>query len=201
MEYRELEMLWKQYDEKLDNLEAINKRLLKETLLTKPQKKMNRLEFSSLYGLIAIPIIILIALHPNFKTENIDWKFILGCLLTFIVVLYLCVENLRSYLILKNMDLNSDTIIQSFGKVIKLKKISNNFQKSVFLYYPVICLGITLIGWNNFVFNLNTILFLSILFVITYCLNIWGVRKYEERINRLEKDIIELKELKEYAEK
>ena len=198
MEYKELEMLWKQCDKKLDNLEKINSKLLKETLLNKPQKKLNRLKFSSLYRLIAIPIILLIALHPNFKTENTDWKFILGCVLTFIVVLYLCVEQLRYYLIMKKMDLGSDSIIQSLGKVIELKKIANNFQQYVFLYYPTIFLGCILIGWHSFVFSTNTIIFLSVLFAVTYYLNIWGVGKHKERINKLEKDIIELNE---YTEK
>jgi|GEM_PF-1782225 len=195
MEYKELEILWKQYDEKLDNLEKINKKLLKNTLLQKPQKKLNWLEFNSLFGVIALPIIILVALHSdfNFKTENIDWKFISGFALTLIVLLYLCVENLRSYLILKRIDLSSDPVIQSLGKITKLKKIANNFSKSVFLYYPVAFLGVILIGWNSFVFTTNTILFLSIFFVVSYYFNIWCAGKHKERIKKLEKDIIELK--------
>lgn len=194
MEYRELELLWKRYDEKLDNLEKINEKLLKDTLLTKPQKKLNRLKFSSLYGLIAVPIIILIASHPNFTAENVDWKFVLGCLSVLGVVLYLCVENLRSYLVLRKIDLSSDTLIQSQKKVVKLKSISDNFRKYVFLYYPILFSGGILMGWNGFVFKLKTILFLSILFVVTYYVNIWGIGKYKERINKLEKDIQELKE-------
>ena len=197
MEYKELEILWKQYDEKLDNLEKLNKKLLKETLLQKPQKKLNRLEFRSLYSLIATPVILLIALHPRFKAENIDWIFILGCVLTLIVVLYVCVGNFRSYLILKRIDLGADSVIQSLNKVTILKKISNNFNKSVFLYFPVISLGVIMIGWSSFVFTTNTILFLSILSVVGYYLNVWGVRRHKEKINKLEKDIIELKEYEE----
>ena len=197
MEYKELELLWKQYDEKLDNLEKINKKLLKDTLLRKPQKKLNHLEFSDLYGLIAVPIIIIVALHPNFTTENVDWIFILGCLLTLGVIVYLCVGNLKSHLILKKMDIGIDTTIQSLEKIVTLKNISNNFQKYVLIYYPLAYLGCILIGWNSFVFTANTILFLSVLFVVTYYANIWGVKKYKERIHKLEKDIIELKEYTE----
>jgi len=195
MEYKELETLWQQYDKKLDNLEKINRRLLKDTLLQKPQKKLNRLEFSSLYGLIAVPLIVLIALHPNFKTENIDWKFILGCVSIFIVLFYLCIENFRIYLILKKVDLYADTIIQSMKKVIKLKQMANNLQKSVFVYYPLIFSGCILVGWNSFIFSKNTILFLSILFVVTYYLNITGIRKYKKRIHKLEKDMAEIEEV------
>ncbi len=196
MEYKELEILWKQYDEKLNNLEKINRKLLKATLLQKPQKRLNWLEFKTLYSLIA-PLILLIALHPNFKTENIDWKFIIGCALAIAVIVYLTIENIRIYSTLKKMNLNIDTVIQTLEKIIRLKKIATNFQKNVFVYYPAIFAGCTLIGWNSFIFSTNTIVFLSILFALTYYANIWGVGRYKERINRLEKDIIELKE---YAE-
>lgn len=197
MEYGELELLWKRYDDKLDNLEKINRKLLKDRLLEKPQKRLNRIEFSSLYGLIAVPIILLIALHPNFKTENLDWKFILGCFFVLGVVLYVCTENLRTYLISKKIDLSIETTIQSLGKIVKLKIISNNIRKYVVIYYPLAYLGGILIGWNSFVFTFNTILFLSTLFIVTYYANIWGVRKYKERINKLEKDILELEEYTE----
>ena len=197
MEYKDLELLWKQYDEKLDNLEKINRKLLKDTLLRKPQKKLNRLEFSKLYSLIATPIILAVALHPNFTIENISWKLILGCLLLFGAIVYFCVGELRSYLILKKMDISSDTAIQSLEKVAMLKNISNNSQKSVLIYYPLAYLGCTLIGWNSFVFTTNTILFLSILFIVGYYANIWGVKKNKGRIHKLEKDVIELKEYTE----
>ena len=194
MKYEELELLWKRYDDKLDNLEKINRKLLKDKLLEKPQKKLNRLEFNSLYGLIAIPIILIIALHPNFKTENFDWKFILGCFFVLGVVIYLCMENLRCYSILKKINLSTETTIQSLEKIVKLKSISNNIRKYVVIYYPIVYLGGILIGWNSFVFSFNTILFLSILFIVTYYANIWGGQKYKERMNKLEKDILELEE-------
>ena len=197
MEYKELETLWKQYGEKLDNLEKLNKKLLKNTLLQKPQKKLKWLEFSSIYGVIVLPIIFLVALHPNFKVENIDRIFILGCTLTFIVILYICVKNLEIHLIAKKINLSSDTIMQSLDKIIKIKKIADNYRKYVFLYYPVLCAGVVFIGWNSSVFSAGRIIYLIALFLITYFLNIWGGAKYKERINELEKDIIELKEYTE----
>lgn len=197
MKYEELELLWKRYDDKLDNLEKINRKLLKDKLLERPQKRLNRLEFSSIYGLIATPIILVIALHPNFKTENFDWKFIFGCVLVLGVVSYLCVENLRTYFILKKIDLSIETAVQSLEKIVKLKNISNNIRKYIVIYYPIVYLGVILIAWNSFVFTSNTILFLSILFIVTYYANIWSGRKYKERMNKLEKDVLELEEYTE----
>ena len=194
MEYKELESLWKRYDEKLDKLEKINKKLLKDSLLNKPQKKLNWMKFQSLYAVIITPVVLVVALHPHFKIENLDWKFILGCVLMLVFVLYLCIENFRIYLILKKINLSADTIIHSLGKVLKIKKIADCHRKYVFLYYPIGFIGIILIGWNGFVFSLKTIIYLCIFFVITYIMNIWGARKYKERMSKLEKDIVELKE-------
>lgn len=197
MEYKELETLWKRYDERLENLEKINKTLLKNTLLQKPQKRLNGLKYQSLYGIIGMPIIVLVALHPNFKLENLDWMFILGCILTFAVVLYLCIMIFRSYLILKNMNLYKDTIIKSLNEIVRLKKISSMLEKSVFIHYPVLCVGIILIAWNSFVLDTKTMVFLIIFFLITYVYNIWARRKYNEKYNQLERDIVELEEYRE----
>jgi hypothetical protein len=196
MEYKELEMLWKQYDEKLNNLEKINKKLQKD-ILYQTREQLNWLEFGSLYGLIGIPIILFIAFWEFSKIENLDWKFILGCILTFIAILYVCVTNLQAHSLVKKINLGSDSIIRSLDKVIKLKKIANNHLQYVFLYYPLAFLGIVLIAWNNFTFNTNTMIFLAVLFVLAYFRNIVRVKSYKGRISKLEKDIIELKEYTE----
>ena len=197
MEYKELEVLWKQYDEKLDSLEKINKKLLKETLLQRRQKKLKWLEYRSLYGVIITPIVLPVALHPLFKVENIDWIFILGCMISFIVVLYLFIMILKTYFILKKIDLYADSVIKSLNEIIKLKEIANTLQKSVYITYPVLFAGIMMMGWNSFVFSIKTIILLSIFLVFTYLLNIWAQRKEKEKFEKLEKDIVELKEYTE----
>jgi hypothetical protein len=171
MEYKELEILWKQYDEKLDNLEKLNKKLLKETLLQKPQKKLKWLEYQSLYGVIVMPIILPIAIHPLFKTENINWIFILGCILCFIVVLYLFIMVFRNYSILRKIDLRTDSVMKSLNGITKFKEISNTLQKSVYINYLVLFAGIMMIGWNSFVFSTNKIIFATLLIVISHILN------------------------------
>ena len=197
MEYKELEILWKQYDEKLDNLEKLNKKLMKETLLQKPQKKLKWLEYEGLYAVIITPIVFPVALHSLFKVENINWVFILGCIISFIVVLYLFIMILKSYLILRKIDLHTDSVMKSLSEITKFKEISNTLQKSVYITYPVLFAGIIMMGWNSFVFNTKTIVFFVVLFTFTCYLNIVSVRNYKEKINRLEKDIAELKEYEE----
>ena len=89
MEIEELKTIWQQYDRKLNNLEKLNKRLIMETLLKKPQSKLYRMKFQSIYGILVGPIVLVIALHPLFKPENIDLKFIVGCVISLVVLIYL----------------------------------------------------------------------------------------------------------------
>ena len=197
MEYKELEILWKQYDEKLNNLEKLNKKLMKETLLQKPQKKLKWLEYEGLYAVIITPIVFPVALHSLFKVENINWVFILGCIISFIVVSYLFIMILKSYLILRKIDLHTDSVMKSLSEITKFKEISNTLQKSVYITYPVLFAGIMMMGWNSFVFTTNRIILVILFIVISQILSFWKSRRDKEKINRLEKDIAELKEYEE----
>jgi len=197
MEYKELEILWKQYDERLDKLEEINRKLLNETLLQKPQKKLRRLELNIVLSLIA-PLFVFIFFRHNFKIENIEWNCILGWTLLLICILFLFIRNLIFYVIFKKINLSSDTVIQSLGKITKLKMASNNFQKHFFLCFPIIFLGLILIAWNNIDFNVSVIVVLCISFIAIYYVAAMNAGShYNEKIGELEKDIIELKKYTE----
>jgi hypothetical protein len=197
MEYEELKSLWEKYNSKLDNLEKLNKKLIMETLSRKSQRKINWHKFQSLYGLIAIPIIFVVALHPNFKQENPDWKFILGCILALLVIIYISFINIKSFSILKGINLSRNSVIESSRKIVEFKHLFSYRWKHACFYYPIIFAATILIAWNRFVFDTQTIISLTILFIVTYAINIISPRKYGKRIERLEKEI---SELKEYAE-
>ena len=194
MEYKELALLWKQYDERLDKLEKINKELLNETLLQKPKKRMRKLEFNIVVSLFA-PLFVFILFRSDFKTESMSWNFITGWILFLLSMLFLCFRNLRFYLIFKKIKLNSDTAIQSLEKITRLKAASNNFRKHFFLFYPVLFSGFLLIIWNKMVFNASAIVLLIISFIAIYCIGAMNVGShYKETISELEKEIGELKE-------
>jgi len=196
MEIDELKAMWLQYDNKLDNLEKLNKRLIFETLSKKPQQKINWRKYQSLYGLIAVPVILIVALHPNFTLANLDWKFILGCILTLSVIVYVSVINFKSYMILKGIRVNSDSLVESIKKVVEFKQLFNRRWRDAIFFYPIIYIGCLLIGWNSFRFDTKTILSLVFLFIVTYLININVPKAYRSRVERLEK---ELQELKDYT--
>ena len=168
MEYEELEKLWNKYDSKLDNLEKMNKKLIRDSLLKKPTRKLNWHKFNSIYGLIALPIILFVALYPNFTKENLDLKLIIGCILCLLVIAYISILNIKSFRILNTIRLEKDSILVSANKIVEFKKLINSRVKHAFVYYPIITLGVLLIAWDSFFFDTKTIVFLVVIFLITY---------------------------------
>jgi len=197
MEIEELKTIWQKYDSKLDHLEKLNKKLIMDTLSRKPQKKLNWMKYRSLSAVFMAPVILILALQDSFKIENIDLKFVIGCLLTLLVIVYLSYVEFKKYKTLNGVDLSNDPIIESARKVSVFKSIVVTSQKYTFMTYPILSAGIILIGWKGFNFDMRTILFLSAIFIFTL---IWGIiqsKRFTEKIERLVKEI---HDLNEYAE-
>jgi integral membrane sensor domain MASE1 len=194
MEYEELKSMWEKYDSKLNNLEKLNKKIILETLLTKPRKKLKWIKFQNIYTLIAVPVILLIVSYPDLKLENLNLRFLIGGVLAMSVIVYVSYIQIKSYLILKQIDLENDSIMESVTKISNFKTLYNTRWKQAVVYYPIIFLGFLLITWDRFHFSSGNIIFLVVIFIITYALNIKGPKIYQDRVQRLEKDIINLKE-------
>ena len=196
MDYIELENLWKQYDTKLDNLEKLNKKLMVETLARKPQKRLNRFMFNNYYGLIMTPVILLVALHDFFFTNNIDTLFIIGCCLILGVIFY----NVRYYImaisILKKVNIINDTVVESATKISKFKMLYISVMKSPYIAGPILLAGILFIGWDHFKFDTGTIIFIIILLTFMFITGKIKTKRYQQKIDKLLIDINELKEYK-----
>lgn len=196
MEFEELKSMWEKYDDKLDNLEKMNKKIILETLLTKPRKKLKWIKFKSIYMLIGAPVltIMFIFVFAYFVLENIDFKFIIGSVLVLSVMAYFSYLQLKSYLILKQIDIETDSVMESAIKISNFKSQYNTPWKHAVIYYPIMYAGTLLIIWEPLKFNTNTIVYLTVVFIITYIINIKGPKIYRDRMERLEKEIMNLKE-------
>ena len=197
MEIEELKTIWQQYDRKLNNLEKLNKKLVMETLLKKPQSKLNRLKFRSIYGILVGPIVLAIALHPMFKIENIDLKFIVGCILAVAVIIYLGYINLKGFNALKGINLGKDSVINSVRKVNTFKSIANTRQKYVFITYPILGAGIILIIWKDLHFDTKTLIIVLCFLLFSRVLAYKQFMNERQKIAELEKEILDLKEYEE----
>jgi hypothetical protein len=194
MELEELKTIWQQYDRKLDHLEKLNKKLMMETLSKKPQKRLNLMKYRSFYSMFMLPAVLILGLHDNFKTENIDLKIIAGSLVVIVFVAVMCYMNFKGFMALKRVDLSKDSIIDSIKKVTEFKSIFVFKRKFNLLYFPVFFAGVILIGWNSFDFHSNIIFFLIGIFVLSLTLGYKQLKMYRGRIERLEKEIFDLNE-------
>ncbi len=196
MEYEELNSLWKEYDQKLDNLEKLNKKMITETLIKKPQKRINRMVFQNIYGLLMVPIVLTMVLYPYFKIENIDVRFIIGCILTLFAISNLSYIYFRGYKALQKINLQYDSVIESIKKVNDYKNIV--YGKMYFIYFISLTLaaGIVMIVWKGLHFNNSTILAITGLLIFMI---FWTYKKSKMQVNKidaLKKDILELEEYK-----
>jgi len=198
MEYAELEKLWKTYDSKLNRLERLNKRLIIESLAKKQQKKINWLQFRNYYGLIIVPIALIIALHPQIKKGSIDdIKFVTGVMLLLAAIGYNTWHTISLIKTLKKVDLIKDTVIKSASKLNEYKKVVVSRFKTVYISMPITLAAVILIGWKDLQFGQNFYLLTLglILFIV-----IKGNQQLQVFKKRMDKMINDINELKEYKE-
>lgn len=193
MDFEKLQARWNQYNQRLDNLEQLNRKLIMETLIQKPRKRLWWHRFQFLYGLIALPVIFILALQPELSPETMDWKFITGCGITFILVLYISYMNLKSVRMLRRIDLKADTVYDSARKIVDFRKHYHAFRRQSMIYFPILFAGILLISWEGIQLTLQNIIFLVLLFVLVYAFNYRGSKFYDKRLQRLEAEVEELK--------
>lgn len=194
MEYEELKSLWEKYDRKLDKLEELNKKILIETLSKKPRRKLFFLKYKSIYSIIIYPIILTTLLYTNFKHENLDWKFILGCVFTITVLVYAIYINLKTYMAFNDLDLGKDSAIESARKSMNIKRIFNTRYRNARITLPLLYWGIVLLMWNSITFNALTTGSIIGLFILLFLYNVYGPGIHKNMIDKFEQDILELKE-------
>jgi len=194
MEIEELKAIWQQYDSKLDNLERLNKKLIMETLSKKPRKKLNWMKYRSAYSMFIVPFALAVSLSPNFRVDNVDLKFLIGCVLTLASVVYLTWINLKNYNALNNMNLGDDSIVDSVRKISDFRKLVIRTKKYILFINPILLAGIIFIGWNTITFNTKTILFYAGLFLLILIVTIIQFKRYKEKIDRIEKELLDINE-------
>jgi len=194
MEIEDLKTIWEKYDNKLDNLEKLNKKLIMETLSKKPQRKLNWLKFKSIYGIIMPPIILVLVFGPKFRSENIDLNLIIGSCLILIVMVYLGYISVKSVSALGGVDLSKDSVIESARKVNNYMTILNVRHKYSVVTYPLLFVGTLVAIWNSIHFDTKTTLEMIGLFVFIIYVSNKQFKVYRAGIERLEKEILDLEE-------
>ena len=196
MEYNELEKLWIQYDSKLNHLETLNKKLILETLSKKSYKKINWLRFRNYLWIFMAPVVVIVALHPQLKSNRLDEpKFIIGVILLLLVIGYSIWYFIALINKLKRIDLIKDTVIESATRINEYKQMVVSRFKAAFITMPVTLAGVLLIGWEGFNFAYNLYLLIIGLFLFAV---LWGKRQLQVFKRKMDKLVSDIDELKEY---
>lgn len=194
MEIEELKKIWQQYDQKLNNLEKINKKLILETLSKKSNRKLNWISSKIIYAIIVTLLLYIIILPKFFTIENIDWQMIVGGILSIAVLIILMYFYIKGLITLIGINVNEDPIVESFRKVCNYKSIINKRQKYLWISYPILLAGIVLIERKTLTFDTEGILLMIATLILLFVMGSARFRYQQNEINDLEKEITELEE-------
>jgi hypothetical protein len=144
MDLNELQTIWQQYDTDLKENTRINKEILKQVLLAKPEKRMSREKIKAGINLLLPIILVLLVLIPNVQVRA-TIEFYSGALLFGIVFSTIYYWSVKYYLLIGKMDF-SESLTSIKKKVKQIKKYKIKLKKvSYILMIPGI-VGIFLMG-------------------------------------------------------
>ncbi len=194
MEYEELKSLWVEYDNKLEKLEKMNKKILFESLSRKPRRMIKFLKFKCFQSIITYPIVLFLVVYSNCVTGSVGVKLIMGCGFSLIVLVYLIYANLKTYSALHALNLEEDTVIEATKKNCEVNNIYGLRKRNSLFSLPILFVGIVFIYWENQQFSTSTIVLLLAILLILFFYNLKGSTTHKNMLKKLEKDIIELNE-------
>ena len=193
MELVELQAMWQQYDKTLSENTKINKEVLKQILILKPEKRLNWEKLKASVNLILPIALILLLLIPNiYFRSSID--FFIGSFMFGVVFTLIYYWSVRYYLLIRKIDFsNSVTLIKRNIK--QLEKYKIKLKKLGYILMPFGLIGIFLMG-NFSLFSRESILPISLI-ILVMIISIYFTFKYSisEQFRKLDNEIEELEKL------
>ena len=193
MELIELQAMWQQYDKTLSENTKINKEVLKQILILKPEKRLNWEKLKASVNLILPIALILLLLIPNiYFRSSID--FFIGSFMFGVVFTLIYYWSVRYYLLIRKIDFsNSVTLIKRNIK--QLEKYKIKLKKLGYILMPFGLIGIFLMGNFSF-FSRESILPISLI-ILVMIISIYFTFKYSisEQFRKLDNEIEELEKL------
>lgn len=194
MELAELQSLWTKQDETMKENVRLNREILRQLLLKKPEKRIQWIKIHSFFELL-FPLIILPIFISDLKLRD-DFTFYLGAMLFGSLCLMSFWWAIRYFRLVSKIDFSNSIIILK-KQVAELEKNRLKTKKIGFLLSPIMLVGMfMLIG-----IKIQTITFYTmtplILIVIVFITSIYVTFKYSifERFRKLKHEINELEKL------
>lgn len=198
MEISELQNVWQEYNKKISENTRLNKEILRQILLKKPQRRFSWIKIKA--GLWIFSPVLFVALVMILKVQfNISTRFFVGIGLFLPVFIITYVWDIKYYILLRGVDFSMSVL--SIKKVIvELEKYKIKTTKIRYLLMPLAMVGFLMMIINKITFNFS---FLSVipllLIVLVFFSSMYITFKYSiyERFKKLNKDISEIEQLEQ----
>jgi amino acid transporter len=196
MELLELQNIWAQYEKRLADNTRLNKEILKKILISKPEKRLNRIKIKAAFNLL-FPICILIIflfISPVKYRNSID--FYMGSVLFVGLSILTYTWNVMYFLKLRKVDF-AKPITSTKKKINELEKYKLKTTRTSYIFIPFFLFSIFLLANVKFTLHFNkysiSFIFLTLLIM---AISIYSTRhSVYEQYNRFNKEIKEIEEL------
>ncbi len=196
MELEELKKSWTHFDKKLDGQRIIDKEVLKQIILNRPEKRLKWMRFQSMLSVIIVPFVLLMVLPGTMKYQD-TLVFWLGASILFLFFVYAMLRGFLYYKKLNAINIFKDTIIETRRKIIVVTRFAKWGRDLSIIVIPVLLIGLSFWSGMNF-FGTQKLLFTIVfLFVILFLSRIKPKIYILDPLKRVEDELAELEDLKD----
>lgn len=193
MELSELQKYWDIYEKKVDENIHINKEILRRMLISKTEKRFNKIKIKAGINLIAPFILILFLVLPNTDFHN-TYYFYSGLTVFLVLATIIFIWTIKYYIMIGKIDFSNPVLIIK-KNIQELERYKIKTTKLGYIFTPFAMIGIFLVA-NIPLFSMDTVLFL-LLVVIVMIFSMYYTFKYSifERFKKLNIEIDEIEQL------
>lgn len=193
MELAQLENIWKDYDQKLNNNTRINKEILRKILFQKPEKRLNWIRIKALFNLLS-PLLfffLIEILNVQFAFES---NFYIGLTLFLPVYMITYYWDIKYFVLTRDIDIAS-SILTIKKTIVELEKYKIKTTRIKYLLMPIAMVGFLLMIIHEFTFQANILSIVPlILIVLVYLASFYYAFKFSihEMFKKLNSEIDEI---------
>jgi len=198
MEITELQNIWQEYDKKISENTSLNKEILRQLLLEKPQRRLNWIEIKAGLWIFSPALLVFLVMILNVQF-SISTRFFIGLGLFLPVFIITYIWDIRYYILIRGIDFSMP--ILSIKKVIaELEKNKIKTTKIRYLLMPLAMAGFILMIIHKITFNFDFFSILPLLLIVlVFFSSMYVTFKYSiyERFKKLNKEIKEIEQLEQ----
>lgn len=198
MELIELQNIWQEYDRKISENTRINKEILRQILLEKPQRRLSWIRIKAGLWIFSPAMFIFLVLILNVQF-NMSTRFFIGLGLFLPVYIITYIWDIRYYLLIRGIDFTMPVL--SIKKVIaELEKFKLKTTKIRYLLMPFAMVGFLLMIIHKITFSFGLFSILPLLLIVlVFFSSLYITFKYSiyEQYKKLNIEIQEIEQLEQ----